>query len=489
MINQRGTLTTHALDTRNCDLKMDDRQREFRSSFLNRTQSSLDIKKGATQLGFLRFENHELHSAFKRYSHKNFPQIENPKLGSLISTFSNPRELKNASSESLADFHKKEFRKKFQGNEHYLRKHLYREDLDKCSLAQLSEHAQSYLTSMSINRPAIKYEKFQTSCYDNDDMNMCPFRQYDEEYKDKDTMSYETRKPAIWNPFCPRRDNVETKLELNNREKQNKVFDDLERLNSNSKEIESKDKDKIKKINSEDTDEEAQHKADDLNSTNDSCHLDEDTHEETKVDESTEQKNNEVKRIDPNSTELETKTKDVDRRPSHDISKNITTSSTQSAFMSREYYPTLQPWLFQPTSMLSSLSMKEMTSRTAPLTSISRYQNLTPLALPYGIPSSTQSRPRVTPGFTCEFCGKVYCRKYVLKIHMRTHTGFKPLRCKFCDKSFSDPSNMKKHVKLHETENTVHKCEHCGRNFVRYRGLLNHIKSKHTEPMNMGIII
>ncbi|EDO38730.1 predicted protein, partial [Nematostella vectensis] len=76
----------------------------------------------------------------------------------------------------------------------------------------------------------------------------------------------------------------------------------------------------------------------------------------------------------------------------------------------------------------------------------------------------------------CDFCGKVYCRKYVLKIHMRTHTGFKPLKCKFCDKSFSDPSNMKKHVKLHETENTVHKCKHCGRSFVRYRGLLNHIK-------------
>ena len=94
--------------------------------------------------------------------------------------------------------------------------------------------------------------------------------------------------------------------------------------------------------------------------------------------------------------------------------------------------------------------------------------------------------PARDQGFTCDFCGKVYCRKYVLKIHMRTHTGFKPLQCKVCDKSFSDPSNMKKHVKLHETEHTVHKCKHCGRNFVRYRGLLNHIKAKHSLPSSFG---
>ena len=99
-------------------------------------------------------------------------------------------------------------------------------------------------------------------------------------------------------------------------------------------------------------------------------------------------------------------------------------------------------------------------------------------------PNSPQTSSR-NQGFTCEYCGKVYCRKYVLKIHMRTHTGFKPLRCKVCDKSFSDPSNMKKHVKLHEAEDTVHKCRHCGRNFVRYRGLLNHIKSKHSEHMSL----
>lgn len=57
-------------------------------------------------------------------------------------------------------------------------------------------------------------------------------------------------------------------------------------------------------------------------------------------------------------------------------------------------------------------------------------------------------------GHLCLYCGKLYSRKYGLKIHIRTHTGFKPLKCRHCFRAFGDPSNLNKHVKLHTNHNS-----------------------------------
>lgn len=56
---------------------------------------------------------------------------------------------------------------------------------------------------------------------------------------------------------------------------------------------------------------------------------------------------------------------------------------------------------------------------------------------------------RSRAGHACVFCGKVYSRRYGLKIHLRTHTGYRPLRCHHCLRAFGDPSNLNKHVRLH----------------------------------------
>ncbi|XP_046732330.1 PR domain zinc finger protein 13 [Silurus meridionalis] len=88
-------------------------------------------------------------------------------------------------------------------------------------------------------------------------------------------------------------------------------------------------------------------------------------------------------------------------------------------------------------------------------------------------------------GHLCLYCGKLYSRKYGLKIHMRTHTGYKPLKCKVCFRPFGDPSNLNKHVRLHAEGNTPYRCDYCGKVLVRRRDLERHVKSRHPGHQSM----
>nr|XP_022908456.1 zinc finger and SCAN domain-containing protein 20 [Onthophagus taurus] len=87
-------------------------------------------------------------------------------------------------------------------------------------------------------------------------------------------------------------------------------------------------------------------------------------------------------------------------------------------------------------------------------------------------------------GHICLYCGKCYSRKYGLKIHIRTHTGYKPLKCKYCLRPFGDPSNLNKHVRLHAAGDTPYKCDLCGKVLVRRRDLDRHLKSRHMSDMH-----
>lgn len=89
-------------------------------------------------------------------------------------------------------------------------------------------------------------------------------------------------------------------------------------------------------------------------------------------------------------------------------------------------------------------------------------------------------------GHLCIYCGKLYSRKYGLKIHIRTHTGFKPLKCKYCARPFGDPSNLNKHVRLHVQGNTIYKCNECDKILVRRRDLQRHMQARHSGPGGGG---
>ena len=103
-------------------------------------------------------------------------------------------------------------------------------------------------------------------------------------------------------------------------------------------------------------------------------------------------------------------------------------------------------------------------------------------AFPMGDPQfaySQNANGKNKRGHLCIYCGKLYSRKYGLKIHLRTHTGYKPLKCKVCLRPFGDPSNLNKHIRLHAEGDTPYRCEYCGKVLVRRRDLDRHIRSRH----------
>ncbi|XP_028048483.1 gastrula zinc finger protein XlCGF53.1 [Monomorium pharaonis] len=94
---------------------------------------------------------------------------------------------------------------------------------------------------------------------------------------------------------------------------------------------------------------------------------------------------------------------------------------------------------------------------------------------------------KCSAGYRCIFCQKIYSRKYGLRIHVRTHTGYKPLKCNYCQHRFGDPSNLNKHVRLHTTGDSPYKCNMCDKVLVRRRDLERHVNSWHSERNDANV--
>ncbi|KAL5971407.1 Zinc finger protein SNAI1, partial [Taenia solium] len=56
----------------------------------------------------------------------------------------------------------------------------------------------------------------------------------------------------------------------------------------------------------------------------------------------------------------------------------------------------------------------------------------------------SHSRP-----WKCNTCGMAFSRKWILEVHERRHTGKKPFTCPVCQHSFTDRSNMRRHMQTH----------------------------------------
>ncbi|XP_076628952.1 uncharacterized protein LOC143345562 isoform X11 [Colletes latitarsis] len=77
--------------------------------------------------------------------------------------------------------------------------------------------------------------------------------------------------------------------------------------------------------------------------------------------------------------------------------------------------------------------------------------------------------------YTCDECGKSFREKYVLKQHIRKHTGERPFQCKVCYRRFAELSVLRVH-KLTHTGERPYVCNVCGRTFTQRSSMMIHYR-------------
>ena len=82
----------------------------------------------------------------------------------------------------------------------------------------------------------------------------------------------------------------------------------------------------------------------------------------------------------------------------------------------------------------------------------------------------------------CEFCHKKYSSVVDLIIHKKTHVGLTPYQCQYCDQQFTNRSMVTEHERIH-TGDTPYKCEFCNRGFSYRSNLIVH-KRIHDSKRN-----
>ncbi|XP_068233088.1 zinc finger protein ZFP2-like [Palaemon carinicauda] len=92
----------------------------------------------------------------------------------------------------------------------------------------------------------------------------------------------------------------------------------------------------------------------------------------------------------------------------------------------------------------------------------------------------TGDRPYLGRPFECKYCEKSFTKSSDLKRHLMIHTGDRPFVCNLCGTGFIEKSKLIVHTRHHTGERPF-ECQDCGKTFIKKSDMTNHRKTHSGE--------